>query len=427
MLIRFSVENYGSIRDEQTLDLTLRNDAELPFQESPLGERISCVAMIYGPNASGKTTLLDALIALREAVRLSHRAWDPGGGVESARPFRLRPRPQDFPTVWTAEFAPRDLDEPGHYTYRVQATSERVIEESLTFRSARTRSTRRIFVREGREVRASRKGLESLSNRLRENALFLSLAAQENQEVVMPAFRWLSGQISRVEDLRTNAGPGLMNVKSEDLTELAEWAQAADLGILDVRYAETLSDVLAKKHEVLDAVRRALKETVPNAVLEDDHESGRELEFLHRGESGQTYALRSSEESDGTLAFLTALLSVQRAIASGGVTLFDELDASLHPVLVESLVSLFRSPETNRTGAQLLATTHDTHLFGRNALMPLAKHEVWFTEKGWDGATHVLGLKTRPDVRPTVDQEARYLAGAFGAIPQPSPIRLVHG
>ena len=120
-------------------------------------------------------------------------------------------------------------------------------------------------------------------------------------------------------------------------------------------------------------------------------------------------------------------MSVQRAIASGGVTLFDELDASLHPVLVESLVSLFRSPETNRTGAQLLATTHDTHLFGRNALMPLAKHEVWFTEKGWDGATHVLGLKTRPDVRPTVDQEARYLAGAFGAIPQPSPIRLVHG
>jgi putative phage resistance protein len=94
----------------------------------------------------------------------------------------------------------------------------------------------------------------------------------------------------------------------------------------------------------------------------------------------------------------------------------DELDSSLHPTLAAELVSMFKNPDMNRTGAQLIFTSHDATLLGNIPMRLLDSPEVWFTEKNDEGASDIFSLEEF-DTRPKSNIQKQYLTGAFGAIP----------
>jgi AAA15 family ATPase/GTPase len=111
--------------------------------------------------------------------------------------------------------------------------------------------------------------------------------------------------------------------------------------------------------------------------------------------------------------------AIFRALDSGSPIVIDELDASLHTLACEAVLALFASPSTNPKGAQLIATTHDTNLLSSRHLR---RDQVWFTEKGDDGATHVFPL-TDIYTRKGDNIERGYLQGRFGAIPFAGSVR----
>jgi AAA15 family ATPase/GTPase len=138
------------------------------------------------------------------------------------------------------------------------------------------------------------------------------------------------------------------------------------------------------------------------------------LRMVHQA-SGQRLPFEIADESAGTRTWFALIGPVLRALRTGQVLLFDEIDASLHPRLSMHLIGLFQSPETNPYAAQLIFTTHDTSLLGR-----LNRDEVWFTEKGGDGATRLTALSDfgGEKVRRSTNLEKAYLQGRFGAIPE---------
>ncbi|MGV1004936.1 MAG: AAA family ATPase [Candidatus Nanopelagicales bacterium] len=109
----------------------------------------------------------------------------------------------------------------------------------------------------------------------------------------------------------------------------------------------------------LQAQARRLSEALPGFTVHAPTGEFASLEFGHR-RGDLTYYLPEDVESVGTRALLAAGLLISSALATGGLVVIDEIDASLHPVLVDDLVGLFRSELTNPRGAQLLATSHDT-------------------------------------------------------------------
>lgn len=135
-------------------------------------------------------------------------------------------------------------------------------------------------------------------------------------------------------------------------------------------------------------------------------------QFEHRSEAGRAF-FELHEESDGTqrLYGLTAL--VLAALRDGRTLVVDELDTSLHTLLVRRLVAMFHDPDLNKAGAQLVFTTHDTTLLDH---MLFRRDQIWFTEKGADQATHVYPLT---DFRPRKHEawERGYLGGRYGAVP----------
>jgi uncharacterized protein len=99
------------------------------------------------------------------------------------------------------------------------------------------------------------------------------------------------------------------------------------------------------------------------------------------------------------------------------VLLADELDASLHPVLVERIVKLFQNPETNPNRAQLISNAHDLNLVNSTSDRRLVgRDQVWFTEKHADGNTALYPLI---DFGPRRDENVsrRYLQGMYGGRP----------
>ena len=94
--------------------------------------------------------------------------------------------------------------------------------------------------------------------------------------------------------------------------------------------------------------------------------------------------------------------------------IIDELDKSLHPLLVNYIVSLFNNPVINKNGAQLIFNTHDTNLL---SLTIFRRDQIWFTEKNYkNGSTDLYPLDEFP-VRKNENIQKGYLNGRYGAIP----------
>jgi hypothetical protein len=126
---------------------------------------------------------------------------------------------------------------------------------------------------------------------------------------------------------------------------------------------------------------------------------------------------REAQESKGTIAFLSLLAPILRALDDGGIVCVDELDHSLHPLLAIELIRLFSETKRNPKGAQLIFNTHDTNLLSADVLR---RDQIWFTEKARDGASQLYPL-TDFKARREENLENGYLQGRYGAIPYLNP------
>jgi AAA15 family ATPase/GTPase len=148
------------------------------------------------------------------------------------------------------------------------------------------------------------------------------------------------------------------------------------------------------------------------------------IELVHRaGQRAMT--LPFEQESHGTKSWLSFVTNALEIIENGGVLLIDELDASLHPLLLAQALRLFQSKETNPNGAQLIFSTHDVTLLGGtgDALdrYHLSRGQVWLTEKGRDGGSILTPLaEYKP--RKGEDLVRGYLQGRYGGTPHLVPM-----
>ena len=124
-------------------------------------------------------------------------------------------------------------------------------------------------------------------------------------------------------------------------------------------------------------------------------------------------------ESEGTQKIFDLAGPIFDTINNGAVLIVDELDAKMHPLISQELVSLFNSPVHNPNGAQLIFTTHDTNLLSSRLLR---RDQIWFTEKDLQERTDLYNIMQilLPDgTKPRGDGnlERNYIRGRYGAIP----------
>lgn len=415
MLARFEVSNFRSIAEPVELSLVaIDTEREAAREVVNLGEHLLTRAAVYGPNASGKSNVLAALVWLVDAVQHSLRVWDDEIPLE---PFAFDHHKNES-TEFTVDFVINGV----RFEYLLEAKRAGVVREELHhYPEGRAR---RIFERTGDEVtfhRSLGNGgpyvelltpttlLLSLARRFEmpdaarfadafvRTEAFGKIASRSGNGAISPTRRASTARI--FDDPARHDQPTLFGDELPDRRSQAlDLLRLADLGISDV--------VIEEKETVINLDRRPVNRRRPFLLHETD-----------RG----VMPLDLSQESEGTRTWFALIAPVLDALNAGAPVVFDELDASLHPVLSAELVKIFHDRRTNPRGAQLIFSTHDTSL-----LAHLNRDEVWLTQKRPDGSTELGALAdfAGERVRKSANLESAYLHGRYGAIPEIDPTRL---
>jgi len=144
-------------------------------------------------------------------------------------------------------------------------------------------------------------------------------------------------------------------------------------------------------------------------VLKGDKAFAKRLYFLHDTDGG-IEKFTAAEESDGTNRLLDYLPAFYTAIKTKRIYLIDEIERSIHPLLIKELIKKFSHDEL--TKGQLIFSTHESNLLDQDIFRP---DEIWFAEKN-NGATEVYALSEFKEHH-TIDIRKGYLNGRYGGIP----------
>lgn len=416
MLVAFALTNYACFRDRQvlTLEAVPRTNTLHAFQsgcrQAPLLNRVSAV---YGPNGTGKSRLVQALSFVRDFV-LGSTTGGHRGDLLTHTPFLLDTGTRSQPS----HFGIRFIEDSTYYEYDFSLDETRVHTESLLCwppGGRRRRLLTRAWTGSGEtydcEIGPSVPGPKDVWRRsTRSNALLVSVASNLNSDAFAPVAKWFRRlrfigpahlpERFTVEAIRSSEGK-----KREILALLRD----ADIAVTDF--------LIVKKTIEFDALTNDLSPRLLNDLSLSGQEAlaAYRTLFAHevRGrKQPQYFDLR--DESEGTQRLFALAGPWLDMIDRDLVMLADELDRSLHPLLVASLIGRINSGDLDdrvrRT--QLVTTLHDTYAL-RDAL---GRGQVWFTEKDEHEAATLTPLS---DYQPRKHEalERRYLNGAYGGTP----------
>jgi hypothetical protein len=237
----------------------------------------------------------------------------------------------------------------------------------------------------------------------RPDALFLSVAAQFNHAQLSELQKWLTTRIiaQRAQGFGPLGTARFVGLDEDLRQSVGRMLRLADLGV---------AGVSVKRHSTMPDARSGTRAVVKGEVDDELFE----LLAEHRAADGTpVYFDMLTDESEGTLRFFELLSPLMDTLGKGGLLAVDELDQSLHPLLVRKLVSLFHDPEANAARAQLLFNTHDTTLLDPKLFR---RDQIWFTEKDRAGKTRLYSLLEYSPRKEEALQRG-YLQGRYGAIP----------
>ncbi len=415
MLIEFSVANFRSFWEPQRLSMAATSQKDLAENntfESPVSSlpRLLRSAVVYGPNAGGKSNFIRAMGFVKHFVVSSAKEHQEGEGI-AVTPFLFNSLGPAKPSEFEIHFVQDEV----RYQYGFAATTEQVTNEWLiAYPEGRgQRWFERSFSQEkneydwyfGSRFTGRKKQWQDMT---RKNALFLSTAVQWNSEQLKPVFSWF--QKLAVIGHGTLLDPGFSISECEDEEKkrrILAFMNEADISISDIRMETKEFAVEDLPSDMPQEVREKIRQSL-------DGKKMTQVGFLHPIEGGDSQVtLPLEEESDGTRKLFAYAGPWLDILNSGRILFADELDTSLHPKIMRYLLSLFHNGKTNKANAQLIFTTHDTTLMDQNLMR---RDQVWFVEKDQINASHLYPLS---DFNPRAGEALQkgYLNGRYGALP----------
>lgn len=363
-------------------------------------------AAIYGRNEGGKSNLIKAIQYMRAVVAESASIMAPSQAF-GVKPFLLDEETSTLPSEFEATFIINGI----RYQYGFALTTERITREYLLVYKAF--KPQQWFVRnynsqsnkDEYSFGPGLKGQKTLWEKAtRPNSLFLSMAVQLNDDQLRVVFDQFVNNIAVFNDITPLNPHFSINMLSdlEGKQSICNFLNNADISIADIR--------VIKRKIMGKAVRIDHAAGKPEWV--DSEQEVNELQFHHITDKGSA-VFNLNDESLGTQRLLFLAGPILDILKKGLTLIVDELDNSLHPLLVRRLVELFHSSSINSQGAQLIFTTHDTSLLDPDLFR---RDQIWFVEKDRDQSSKLYPLS---DFSPRKNEafERGYLMGRYGAIP----------
>jgi AAA15 family ATPase/GTPase len=422
MIVNFSIQNFGSIKDKQTLSFEADKSTHLEDHYvigTTGGLRLLKLALIYGANASGKTTILKAIEFLRDLVL--EPAEKKTDSLEFS-PFLFDSETPKQNSIISIDFIQNDV----RYFYEVELNKNAISREELNFFNPnkanvfkRTTDIDKQFteITFGSKIKKDKTFEKTLeSNTLWNNTVlggFLKTNIELNE--LKETTDWFKNYLKPLIFTRTEL-EGYVTSRI-DKTEIEK-----DLVVSILKKADfNISDILIQEEEkdipngFLEFIEKQLKS--PDEKIKELKNKGKitsvNLEFEHTV-NNEKYSLPFEFESQGTRRYygFAGLLSL--LIKNSVAFPIDELEASLHPELyIHFLLSFL----INSKKSQIIATTHNREILTNKDIF--RNDAIWFTDKSETCATELYSLADFGSsvVRDTSNIFNAYKTGKLGGTP----------
>lgn len=403
MILEFSVENFMSFKDLNTLQLQAAKiksrfkevDTENIFKLNNDFSLLKSKA-IYGANASGKSNLITAIYVMKLLITDSLK--DAGIIANfSKKYFYLNKINKDKPIFFQMIFTVDKII----YRYGFQIFKDAVLTEWL-FGTPNKRETY-YFLREAQEVTINQKRLKEgskiLSNKdgtnvlFRKDALFLTVLSAFNSDLANS----IVSELSKIE---------IMFEASKDDLSLKKVLEYFDNTMLRTKIIEIMKGT---DYSIKDVQKRNLTLNKEGEIYFIKHiydENGKVI-------GSKAFNFNGGEVANGNRKMLLLSPNLAKSLMEGTPLIIDELDASLHPNLTRRIVKLYNSKQTNPENAQLIFVTHNSNLIDARLLR---RDQICFVDKNIYGASRLTSL-IEYKVRNDASFEKDYLKGKYSAIP----------
>lgn len=393
MLLNYSFKNLQSFAERVEVDLTVSRKTTLTdwIVDSTNGYRVSKLMAIIGHNASGKTILLKPIAFISWFVRNSFSTLP-----DSPIPFSPHALFPDTPSEFECIFDDKNGTQ---YRYVLHCTPKMVLYEALYQKRERYNY---IFIRDWNaesksySIKQQDFGLlPKIAKKVRANVSLISWAAQND----VP----LAKQLASIMVISNVNVDGKRPISGMDLFDAAEYFYSSEPHLQQMKYLLSSWDLGLSNVE--------LREFKFNPIDSPDEVTMVPIGF-HLSTKGK-FELPFFMESSGTQAAFILLSRLLPVLEHGGLAVIDELENDLHPLMLEPILSLFADPKTNPKNAQLIFSTHSVEV-----LNLVEKSQVMLVEKNENCVSEAYRLDSIEGVRNDDNFHAKYLAGAYGAIPR---------
>jgi uncharacterized protein len=450
MLIEFSVSNFRSIKDMQTLSFvaTAMNEHEDThvFQANKKTRLLKSVG-VYGANSSGKSNLVKAVGAMLGFIKAPFD--EKQKFQEQIQPFKFNTTTRNEGTFFQIMFI---LD---NKTFRYGFVYDKgVIESEWLFGTAEKNEVA-YFTREGKNININKGRFDEgigLEKKTRENNLFLNVVNEFSDGLISSILEYLDdilvikGVDKFIEDnmlrdmsmqyLRDeNRKPLLlqfMKVADEDLIDIVpnddtnykdKFLMGLGIDIEELKNAKTEEEEKLAFFSKLDLtkIEDRMHNGFDSLIQPPNLLSSKKGVFNEIGEKVMTEYLDFYEEtSEGTKKLFSYAGRILECINHGGTMIIDEFGSTLHTLLTKAIINMFNSKENK--SAQLCFVVHDTNFLDTDLLR---RDQIYFVEKNSKAETSIYSLAEIKAVRNDASFEKDYIKGKYGAIPYVKPLNSI--
>ena len=418
MLLQFKAENFKSFLDEMDFSMTpapKQKDLEYSILEHKIGNKTYkglCSAIIYGPNASGKTNIISAMdvfkeIVLKGNIRNSDELRSPNisEGKLELIPNNLNRYPK--PTKFYIRFVEGELLVEYELKIDLGLFLDRNYQRKIEFESLRI-NDKTIYERTDRIEFFNLKSIEK----------YLITEFRENEDSAKAIAR---NNLNETELFLTNGFK--MMFSSKIVSFILEWFEEkfiviyrADAAEIKSKLDNTEGGKIFINRTTNDAAKlfginsNALGYVVP--------EDGREPQLCSIFKDNGVAIPAKHFESYGTVRFINIFPLILKALVEGSVLVMDEFDANIHPMGLMNIINIFHD-DINKKNAQLIFNTHNPIFLNANIVR---RNEIKFVER--DDETHLSAHYSLSDfktsgsngVRKADDYLKHYFLGRYGAV-----------
>lgn len=408
MLIEMRFSNFFSIKDEISIDFKTGNINTATAKEltdnifSVNDEKFLKVQGLFGPNASGKSSILKAALFCRQLILDSFQNNE--GTIFNFMPFKFDGY-FEKPSSFFINFITDGIE----YEYSFKLTRNEILSEELYYYPGKRKA--KIFTRdeskgptksdiysfgEGHFVKPL-----DVAQSTGKNTLFISRASQMDRELAKKIYNFFRTEL--LIGLPQLSGKYAVELFNQNKELILKALKMADSDITDI-------NVKIEKTPLFSVQPQVMRNGVPvptNTVTQIVEVIN--FYTTHKRNPDISFHLEA-EESAGTIQIFNLLLLLLDVCKNGKTLILDEFDASLHTELAQFILDMVNASES----AQFLFTSHNTNLLD---IKKMRRDQILFTNKKEDGSTEVYSLFDFKDFRENMDAEKCYLQGRFDAVP----------